>query len=30
MSIDVKLSVGILLGILIAVLWYEFQKRKMG
>ena len=30
MSIDVKFSVGILLGVLIAVVWYECRDRKMG
>lgn len=30
MSIDVKFSVGLILGILLAVLWYEGKKRKMG
>lgn len=30
MSIDVKFSVGILLGVLIAVVWYEYRGRKMG
>lgn len=30
MGIDVKFSVGMLLGVLIAVIWYETQKRKMG
>lgn len=30
MSIDVKFSIGVILGILVAVLWYEAKKRKMG
>jgi hypothetical protein len=30
MGIDIKFSIGVFLGLLIAVLWYEAQKRKMG
>lgn len=28
MSIDVKFSVGIVVGVLLAVLWYKMQERK--
>lgn len=28
MSVNVKFSIGILLGILLAVVWYETQGRK--
>jgi hypothetical protein len=30
MSIDVKFSIGFVLGALLVVLWYESKKRKMG
>lgn len=30
MSIDVKFSIGVLLGALAVVVWYEMKKRKMG
>jgi hypothetical protein len=30
MSVNVKFSIGVLLGILIAVIWYESRNRKMG
>ena len=29
MSIDVKFSIGVLLGAALVVLWYEYKKRGM-
>lgn len=30
MSVNVKFSIGVLLGILLAVVWYESKNRRMG
>ena len=30
MSINVNFSIGLVLGVILAVAWYELKKRKMG